>query len=433
MLRGTTPLLRLPARALLNKGKTPINTTSPKASFHRLSAPNGVLTQLRAALPQATITTTTWRAQYATTKGPYLNPDEIKKAEKEARDRKLEAHPESVTSTSTMANTQLPDAEPTEPKEGTTVTKEDKDEVLADLKKDINTVVETVALTAVPPSYYRLGLAGTMPYLFTSLSTVYLSWNLNTPWPTDNQLLNSFMVSNQTAQEFLAHLEPIQLGYGAVIISFLGAIHWGLELAEKTPLQPRTNFRFAMGVLAPALAWPTMLLPIEWALTGQFACFVGLYFADARATTLGWAPQWYGTYRWVLTAIVGGAIVVSLIGRFKVGHEGKALSTQGLRETMAQGTVGAEPYKKWEKKEEEEKKRIKAEKEKEEKKKEEAEKKLKGKEKGEGKGKKSEGKDKEKDGDDGEDGKEKKSEGKDKEKDGDDGEDGKEKKKEKKD
>jgi hypothetical protein len=255
----------------------------------------------------------------------------------------------------------------------------------------------------VPPSFYRLGLAGTVPYLFTSLSTVYLSWNLNTPWPTDNQLLNSFMVSNQTASELLHHLEPIQLGYGAVIISFLGAIHWGLELAEKTPLQPRTNFRFAMGVLAPALAWPTLILPIEWALTGQFAAFVALYFADARATTLGWAPQWYGTYRWVLTAIVGGSIVVSLIGRFKVGEEGKALSTQGLKDTMTKSTVNAEPYANWEKKEEEEKKRIKEEKEKEEKEKQEAEKKEKEKEKSEGKekkgdkeGKKDEGKEKEK-------------------------------------
>ncbi|KAH8904185.1 hypothetical protein BR93DRAFT_860149, partial [Coniochaeta sp. PMI_546] len=313
-----------------------------------------------------------------------IPPSEIKKQEQEAAQRKLEAHPESVTSTSTTAGALLPDSQPAG---NTKVGKEDKDEVMGSLKNDINTVVDTVALTSVPRSYYRLGLAGTVPYLFTSLSTVYLSWNLNTMWPTDNQFLNSFMVSNQTASEFLQHLEPIQLGYGAVIISFLGAIHWGLELAEKTPLQPRTNFRFAMGVLAPAFAWPTLMLPIEWALTGQFAAFVALYFADARATTLGWAPQWYGTYRWVLTAIVGGSIVVSLIGRFKVGEEGKALSTQGLRETMTKSTVNAEPYAKWEKKEDEEKKRIKEEKEKEEKAKKEAEKKEKEKSKGKEKSK----------------------------------------------
>lgn len=260
--------------------------------------------------------------------------------------------------------------------------------------------------------------------MLTSLSTVYLSWNLNTMWPTENQFLNSFMVSHQTAAEFLQHLEPVQLGYGAVIISFLGAIHWGLELAEKTPLKPRTNFRFAMGVLAPAFAWPTLLLPVEWALTGQFAAFVALYFADARATTLGWAPQWYGTYRWVLTAIVGGAIVVSLIGRFKVGDEGRRLSSKKLKETMQKSTVNAEPYQNWAKKEEEEKKKVREQKRKEEeqKKKEEEERKKKEKEQGGDKeGKKDEGKDdKEGKKDDGKDDKEGKKddndEGKEKEK-----------------
>jgi hypothetical protein len=34
------------------------------------------------------------------------------------------------------------------------------------------------------------------------------------------------MVDHETAKYLLSALEPIQLGYGAVIISFLGAIHW---------------------------------------------------------------------------------------------------------------------------------------------------------------------------------------------------------------
>lgn len=196
------------------------------------------------------------------------------------------------------------------------------------------------------------------------------------------------MFSNESAANLLHLLEPIQLGYGAVIISFLGAIHWGLELAEKTPSHPRTNFRYAMGVVAPMVAWPTLMLPIEWALTGQFAAFVGLYLADANATKRGWAPPWYTTYRFVLTAIVGGSIFLSLLGRFKASDEGHALSTEGLRDTMRKSTIGGEPYANWAKKEDQEKKRIHEEKEKEKKRKEqeakkrkEAEKKLEEKEK----------------------------------------------------
>jgi hypothetical protein len=127
MLRGSAPLLRLPTGALLN-GK-PITTTTSTAAFHRLSAPNSIF-KLRTCGPQAS--TIVWRAQYASK--AYVTPSEIKKAEKAAAERKLEAHPESVTSTSTTAGALLPDSTPSE---GAKVTKGDKDEVAASLKTDI--------------------------------------------------------------------------------------------------------------------------------------------------------------------------------------------------------------------------------------------------------------------------------------------------------
>lgn len=71
-------------------------------------------------------------------------------------------------------------------------------------------------------------------------------------------------------------------------------------------------------MIAPAIAWPTTLLPVEYALIAQFFAFNYLYYADARACARGWTPSWYGTYRFVLTFIVGAAIVVSLIGRGQI-------------------------------------------------------------------------------------------------------------------
>jgi hypothetical protein len=78
----------------------------------------------------------------------------------------------------------------------------------------------------VPREANLIGLAGTLPYLATSVSTMFLSWSLNREWPQSGGLLNSLAVSHDSAQQYLAFLEPVQLGYGAVIISFLGAIHW---------------------------------------------------------------------------------------------------------------------------------------------------------------------------------------------------------------
>jgi hypothetical protein len=76
--------------------------------------------------------------------------------------------------------------------------------------------------------------------------------------------------------------------------------------------------RYLIGVIAPALAWPTVFLPLDYALLVQFVGFVGMYFADSQATTWGWAPRWYMTYRFILTFVVGACMIMTLIGRGQV-------------------------------------------------------------------------------------------------------------------
>lgn len=69
-------------------------------------------------------------------------------------------------------------------------------------------------------------------------------------------------------------------------------------------------------------------MPVEYGLITQFLAFNLLYFADARATTRGWFPPWYSTYRFVLTFFVGASIVASLVGRGQiVRHEHQTLKT----------------------------------------------------------------------------------------------------------
>lgn len=92
---------------------------------------------------------------------------------------------------------------------------------------------------------------------------------------------------------------------------------------------------------ATALAWPTILLPVEYALIGQFLVFNFLYYSDSRATKRGWAPPWYAVYRFVLTFIVGASIVVSLIGRGQIADRigsasGPADRIQHLRQIQAE-------------------------------------------------------------------------------------------------
>jgi hypothetical protein len=235
-------------------------------------------------------------------------------AERKLGNQKLEGNPEAVTSDSSVRQVFESSQAPIE---------EEDNEVLRGVKQDINTIKDSFALREVPRESYYLGAAGTLPYMATSLATLYLSYGINHAPKTGSSLFFPL----ETAQYYLSVLEPIQIGYGAVMLSFLGAIHWGLEYAQYGGHQPGYR-RFAIGCAMPAIAWPTMLMPLEPALITQFLAFTGLYFVDSQQGVRGFAPSWYPTYRFVLTFIVGISIVASLIGRGQVQFVGSGQPTR---------------------------------------------------------------------------------------------------------
>lgn len=74
---------------------------------------------------------------------------------------------------------------------------------------------ETFSLKGVPKEAMALGMAGVLPYLATSLQTVYLSWEINRAATLGEGLI----FSGQSAELMLHMLEPIQVGFGAVVSS----------------------------------------------------------------------------------------------------------------------------------------------------------------------------------------------------------------------
>ncbi|MCJ1414241.1 hypothetical protein MMC32_000567 [Xylographa parallela] len=255
-----------------------------------------------------------------------------KKHEKDVAKTAIEPHPEEVSTLSSVR--QVMHEEGVEDKE------RDVD-MLAGVKSDLKMIGETFSMKEVPREALVLGMAGFLPYLATSLSTVYLAWDINHAALTGS----GFLLSGQTAELLLHIIEPLQIAYGAVILSFLGAIHWGLEFAKYGGKHGYP--RYAIGVVAPAIAWPTTLLPVEYALIAQFLAFNYLYFADARATRRGWAPHWYTTYRFALTFIVGASIVISLIGRGQIADKinrlpGPADRIKALRDSQMESLEAEE-------------------------------------------------------------------------------------------
>ncbi|KAI9880557.1 MAG: hypothetical protein M1830_002256 [Pleopsidium flavum] len=307
MIRTGAP--RSVTRYLTNVTKSasriPHITTSAKAQLNSSARSLGVKRPTTLALATHKSIATALQRYASTQPGTEFDHIDKRREEKIAKSE-IEADPDAVSIDSSVRHVF---------REEGVEEREKETDMLAGVKQDLKTIKDTFALTEVPREALYIGMAGVLPYLATSLSTVYLAWDINHAATTGS----GFLLSGNTAEMLLHIVEPLQIGYGAVIISFLGAIHWGLEWAGYGGYHGYR--RYAIGVVAPAIAWPTMLLPVEYALIAQFLAFNFLYFADARATVRGWAPAWYTTYRFVLTFIVGASIVVSLIGRGQIADK----------------------------------------------------------------------------------------------------------------
>lgn len=104
------------------------------------------------------------------------------------------------------------------------------------------------------------------------------------------------------------------LGYAAVILSFLGAVHWGRALAPDEAARPPTGW--LLWAVAPALlGWAAMFVGAVVPALGLFvAAFAAAVFVDLRAVRAGRLPAWYGRLRKGVTVAVLAALFVALMG-----------------------------------------------------------------------------------------------------------------------
>ena len=101
------------------------------------------------------------------------------------------------------------------------------------------------------------------------------------------------------------------LGYGAVILSFVGALHWGFAMSAPG-LDPTQRRRaFVWSVVPALLAWPATLLD------GSGAAFLlvlgfALHLAqDHRLAGPAALPPWYLPLRWRLTLVACTCLLAS--------------------------------------------------------------------------------------------------------------------------
>lgn len=101
--------------------------------------------------------------------------------------------------------------------------------------------------------------------------------------------------------------------YGAVILSFLGGIHWGLAIANNGP-ERISPARLCWSVVPSLIAWAALLLPLFAGLVVLTAAFGLALFVDTRANTRALVPPWFPDLRTALSIAVIASLPLGLIG-----------------------------------------------------------------------------------------------------------------------
>lgn len=134
--------------------------------------------------------------------------------------------------------------------------------------------LDTAPATTPPQVALRLGYAGLLPFVLGAALV----------WLVDER-------AHPYATQGLS-------AYAAVIVSFLGGIHWGLAARQA---QPDAGL-LAWGVLPSLLAWVGVMMPPHAGLVVHGAALVACYAVDRRVYPRHGLAAWL-TLRFRLSAV----------------------------------------------------------------------------------------------------------------------------------
>ncbi len=146
----------------------------------------------------------------------------------------------------------------------------------------------------LPPAALALSATGLIPFIGCGVSAV------TQPDPTGLLWLQALTA------------------YGAVILAFLGGVHWGLVLAAPAAQTAarRDSLRLALGVVPSLIGWlalvVALLLPPDFGLAILIAGFIAVVVTEDQLRRREAMPPGYMMLRWVLSAIVIAILVTVL-------------------------------------------------------------------------------------------------------------------------
>ena len=99
------------------------------------------------------------------------------------------------------------------------------------------------------------------------------------------------------------------IGYGAVILSFLGGIQWGVGLKAA----PKAWLPYSVAILISLTGWAAMLLPSLWGIALLAGGFVGAFIYDAISVGVFRLPGWFLGLRSILTVSVMSCLALAAL------------------------------------------------------------------------------------------------------------------------
>jgi hypothetical protein len=159
---------------------------------------------------------------------------------------------------------------------------------------------------SLPPVAILLGAGGLIPFFILGLGAV----------GTDT-------VRSLAAAEAL-------VGYGAVILAFIGGVHWGFTLGEHDTVATSgaparyVRARLALGVVPSLVGWTAILLAVLLHPVGSLLILVVGYVVtlvmEFRAEKRDLLPGSYLAMRTVLSAIAVCVMIAVMVVRSIGGH-----------------------------------------------------------------------------------------------------------------
>ncbi|MCB1379305.1 MAG: DUF3429 domain-containing protein [Alphaproteobacteria bacterium] len=145
-----------------------------------------------------------------------------------------------------------------------------------------------VAHEQIPGLALGLGLAGVLPFWAAAVSQYW-----NHEWLPGDLAFRAGIV------------------YGAVILSFLGGIRWGVAVGGMA--WRRHRLEFALGVLPSLAGVAAVLLPEILGIALLISAFLMQALWDVMSVESGKLPKWFGTLRTLLTSGAVTALIAMLV------------------------------------------------------------------------------------------------------------------------